>query len=55
MTDEERKIITEARDMALNSAQYCVGGYLETHFLVISQKLDELLRPELIQELRQGG
>lgn len=52
MTDEERKIVTEARDMALESGKRWIGQRLEYDFLNIAQKLDELLRPELIRELR---
>jgi hypothetical protein len=50
---DELKIITEARDEALERAKKYVGGTLEFEFLTIAQKLDKILRPDLIGELEQ--
>jgi hypothetical protein len=52
MNAEELKIITEARDMAFAAARLTVAWSVEMQFLSIAQKLDEILRPELIAELR---
>lgn len=49
-----KKIITEARDMALKWGKWYVGSQTEMRFLGIAQKLDEILRPALIQKLRKG-
>jgi hypothetical protein len=54
MSAEELKIVTEARDMALSSGYLYCGrdSAAEDRFLFIAQTLDQILRPELIAELR---
>jgi hypothetical protein len=54
MKAAEMKVITEARDMALNCGKDHAGRIIEYDFLAIAQKLDEILRPELIRELRES-
>ena len=47
------RVMTEARDMALASAKQSNDAGTEDEFLRIAQKLDEVLRPGLMAEIRR--